>query len=267
MSVQNKRLYAIDELTDSNHTAWKQRIELVLQDRGLWKYVTGKCEPPTEKKAFEAWEEKDQAAKAQILLTVSDHILMSVRGAKTSKEAWTKIASTFEQKGLSAQVFLRRKLLSTKFSDREDASMQNHLNGLRELSDRLQAIGVEVKDEELAIIALCSLPPQFDSLIIALEQRPPSDITFEFVSARVLAEASRQSQAEEEPNRMSVGLSARSSYRVSKCSFCKRTGHIESSCWDKYPDKRPKANIASGKGRQRPVPSGDSSDSDSEVFG
>ena len=74
MSAQNHRLYVIDQLTDTNYTAWKHRIELVLQDRGLWKYVNGNCEAPTDKKALDAWEEKDQAAKAQILLTGSDHM-------------------------------------------------------------------------------------------------------------------------------------------------------------------------------------------------
>jgi hypothetical protein len=152
----------MDKLTDKNFSAWKVRIQLVLQDRGLWKYVDGsKSEPSiTDIKAHDVWQERDQQARAQILLTVSDSILPTVRHVRTSKEAWIKISSVFEQKGLSAQVFLRRRLVNLRSEEGE--SMQSHLNTIRDLVDELSAINVHVKDEELAIITLCSLPTRFD---------------------------------------------------------------------------------------------------------
>ena len=57
----------MDKLTDKNFSAWKVRIQLVLQDRGLWKYVDGsKSEPSiTDIKAHDVCQEKDQQARAQ----------------------------------------------------------------------------------------------------------------------------------------------------------------------------------------------------------
>ena len=109
---------------------------------------------------------------------------------KTARQAWLKICSVFEQKGLSSQVFLLRKLLNVKLDDGE--SMQSHINKIRELSDQLEAIGDPVRDRQLAIITLCSLPERFNSVVTSLESRPPEDITFDMIAGRLLAEEERQ---------------------------------------------------------------------------
>ena len=82
--------------------------------------------------------------------TVSDSILPTVRHVRTSKEAWIKISPVFEQKGLSAQVFLRRRLVNLRFEEGE--SMQSHLNTIRDLVDELSAINVHVKDRNLLLL-------------------------------------------------------------------------------------------------------------------
>ena len=98
----------------------------------------------------------------------------------------------FEQKGLSSQIFLRRKLINVKLD--ESQSMQIHINKIREFADQLEAIGDPVRDRELAIIILSSLPEKFNALIISLEARPPDEITFDSVAIRLLAEEERQKE-------------------------------------------------------------------------
>ena len=226
-------LYSVEKLSEKNYSAWKVRVQLILQDRGLWKYVEGaKADPPSEVKLHEAWEEKDQQARAQILLSVSDLLLPTVRHTRSAKEAWSKIASVFEQKGLSAQVFLRRKLVNLRFEESE--SMQTHLNTIRDIVDELAAINVVIKDEELAIITLCSLPNRFDSLIVSIESRPANEITFEYVSNRLLGEYHRQSELSDvSSSSESSALLVRQS-KSFKCVHCGRSGHTVQRCWDKY---------------------------------
>ena len=134
----------------------------------------------------------DQDALSQIALTVSDGVVGHIRNAKSAREAWLKICSVFEQKGLSSQIFLRRKLINVKLD--ESQSMQIHINKIREFADRLEAIGDPVRDRELAIIILSSLPEKFNALIISLEARPPDEITFDSVAIRLLAEEERQNE-------------------------------------------------------------------------
>lgn len=45
-----------------------------------------------------------------------------------------------------------------------------------------------MKDKDLAVIILCSLPEHSNPLIISLEARPADEITFDSIASRLLAE-------------------------------------------------------------------------------
>jgi hypothetical protein len=101
--------YQIDKLTSKNFSVWKFRIQMVLKARKLWKYVE------TPNLSLDAkQQEQEQEAFSQIALTVSDGVIGHIRNCKTAHEAWVKICSVFEQKGLASQIFLRRKLVNMK---------------------------------------------------------------------------------------------------------------------------------------------------------
>lgn len=223
-------------LTAANFTTWKYRLQLILRDRQLWKYVDGSTPTPVEAGQRAEWEEKDQLALSQIALTVSDSVVGHVRNARTSAEAWTKLCSVFEQRGLAAQVFLRRKLVNIKLNG--GGSMLDHINTVRELSEQLNAIGAPVGDGELAITLLGSLPDTYDPLIISLESRSAQDVTFDGVAARLLAEERRQQEAVRaariDPTLVAEQALMAKSGKRKMCSFCRRPGHSEESCWDKH---------------------------------
>ena len=96
---------------------------MVLTDRSLWEYANGTIIPPvldgteaTNRKLAE-WKKKDGCALAQIALTVGNNELIHVKRAKTAAEAWTKICSVYEAKGLAAKIFLRRKFFNAKLKE------------------------------------------------------------------------------------------------------------------------------------------------------
>ncbi len=93
----NSNLYQVDKLTNSNFAIWKFRIEMVLKARKLWKYVETEADASVKEK------EQEQEALSQIALTVSDGATGHIRNAKTARQAWLKICSVFEQKGLASQ--------------------------------------------------------------------------------------------------------------------------------------------------------------------
>ena len=117
--------------------------------------------------------------------------------------------------------------------------MQSHINKIRELSDQLEAIGDPVKDRELAIIILCSLPERYNPLVISLESRSPEDLTFDMVSGRLLAEEERQKETGSESSDAVYGERAFYTGRFPrqrslKCTWCGRVGHMERNCYDKH---------------------------------
>jgi hypothetical protein len=242
-SEATRSLYQVPLLNANNFTTWKYRMELILKSRRMWKYVDGSAVAPNTRDTADVkreYEENDQLAHSQIVLTVSDSVISHLRTTTTAKDAWVKICSVFEQKGLAAKVFLRRKLLNLK----KEAStpMQEHINTVRDLAEQLSAIGSPISDGDLAITLLCSLSDAYDPIIISLESRDPKDITFDLIAARLLAEELRQKESvghemTSTEKAESALLAKRSSngFRSSKvCTHCKRPGHSEMNCWDKH---------------------------------
>jgi hypothetical protein len=244
VSNPNNSLYQVDKLSDKNFTVWKFRIEMVLKSRKLWKYVEAETEEKKEK-------EQEQEALSQIALTISDRVVGHIRGLKTPRAAWLKLCAVFEQKGLASQVYLRRKLFTMKFA--KGGSMQDHLNNISEVSNQLDAIGDPVKDRDLAIISLITLPESYKPLITTLESSPADAITFDLICARLLAEEERQKEFEspEAPTETAFISSTNSKYdrrrSPMQCGYCGKTGHTEARCWDKH--GRPEAVSDNIKGR------------------
>jgi hypothetical protein len=139
------------------------------------------------------WILAPNCALAQIALTVGNSELVHIKGAKSSNEAWSKICGAYEAKGLAAKIFLRRKFFNVKLKE-GDGMQAHHINYVRELADQLDAIGAPVSDGDIAMTLLCSLPEQYDALIVALEARPAEELTSEFVGARLLAEEKRRQE-------------------------------------------------------------------------
>lgn len=254
-------LYTIDKLNSSNFSSWKFRMQMILIDRGLWEIVDGTQVAPVVTSGDEAsqaklvdWKKKDNTARAQIALTVGNSELVHIKAAKTSREVWTKICSVFEAKGLAARIFLRRKFFNIKL--KEGDGMQAHINQVRELAEQLDAIGAPVTDSDIAMTLLCSLPEQYDSLIVALESRPSDDLTSEFVASRLLAEEKRRQESfnvkvngTAEAAFVGNQLSGGDKKKSKRCKFCKSIGHTEDTCYRKhgYPVGHPlhqKSNMA-----------------------
>ena len=204
-------------------------------DRGLWDIVEGtEAKPdPADDKLVESWIKRDRQALAQIVLTVASNLLVHVRSAKSSSEAWAKICSAFEAKGLASKVYLRRRFFTIKYQDGTGLSMQDHINKVRDLADQLAEMEAAVSDEDLAMTILCSMPDRFDSLIVSLESRPFKELTSDFVINRLLAEDRRQWEQGQQKLGMQEAHQVRAATST-RCSFCKIKGHIEAKCYRKH---------------------------------
>jgi hypothetical protein len=230
-------MYTIDKLSRTNFSHWKFRITFVLKDRGLWEFV----DPTTAEASTRTNPAGNTQALSQIVLTLSDDQLSLARGETSAAGAWRKICTQFEQRGLAQKIHLRRKLFNIKY--KEGTTMQAHLNTFRDIVDQLEAIEFGVKDDDLAILALCSLPSRFDGLVIQLESMPAEQLTFATVSARLLSEYDRQAEAlstqfSPEPPTALTANTPRGDSFSSVCSYCGRPGHTEDGpgrkCWDKH---------------------------------
>ncbi len=65
--------------------------------------------------------------------------------------------------------------------EREDLLV--HINMVKALADQLRSIEVNIKDEDVYMVLLMSLPPSFDNLVTSLESMSTKDVDLQFIVA------------------------------------------------------------------------------------
>ena len=97
MSFNGLRLeYALDG--SSNYIAWKDRMEVVLEDNGLKEFIDSNVPKPGSSDAalLDAWKKKIAKTRRILLEGVKDHIVSSLHGKATPLLMW-KALTDFSQ--------------------------------------------------------------------------------------------------------------------------------------------------------------------------
>ena len=211
----------------------------MLLARGLWGQVDG-----TDKLAEGAnaavraeFLKKSQKAFSIIVMAVSTPQLYLITSCEEPKEAWDKLREHFECKTLANKLFLKKQYFRTQMQ--EGASIDAHLKHMKEITDRLAAIGAPISEEDQVVTLLGSLPHNYSTLVTALEARVDS-LTLSFVQQSLIHE-------EQKINEMSKDVPTTSSFssmdtalmgkcrrdRIRKplrCFGCHEIGHIRRNC-------------------------------------
>ena len=94
MSFNSLRLeYALEG--SSNYVAWKDRMEVVLEDNGLKEFVDTDVQKPTDAAAVEAWQKKIEKCRRILLEGVKDHIVSSLHGKASPYLMWKSLKDLF----------------------------------------------------------------------------------------------------------------------------------------------------------------------------
>ena len=177
----------INKFDGTNYHKWKFKMQMVLEERDVWKVVSGEvkleqCQVPTDQALF---KKKSRKAFAMICLAMEDSQLPLVRSASGANDAWSRLEEHFEKKSLSNKLFLRRRFFTAKMDEGDD--VLSHINKMKTLAEQLDAVGAPVSEDDLVITLLGSLSESFAFLITALESRADS-LSWELVTSRLLHE-------------------------------------------------------------------------------
>src|SRR3984957_13985046 len=204
LSSLSSSLNSIEKLNSTNFHSWKFQMTQLLKYRGLWKLVNGIEVAPAapanadDNKEHLSWEEKNDEAMALITLSLSTSELATVRDTANARDAWLAILGVYEAKDLPNKLFLRRQFSNMRLED--GMSMQQHINNIKNVVDQLKSIGSPVTDDDIAVVLLNSLNGKYDSLVVALESRPPEELTSSLIAARLLQEERRRSNQHHDRN-------------------------------------------------------------------
>eukprot|EP00253_Pinus_taeda_P003759 PITA_03759 len=160
MSFNRLRLeYALEG--SSNYIAWKDKMEVVLDDNVLKDFIDAKVPKPTDFAQVEAWKNKRAKCQRILLEGVKDTIVSSLHGKASPYLMWKALIDLFQRKSDQRKLVLKDKLKNIKCEKGD--SIPKYLTKFTQCQDELGSVVVTVDDEDLVSLALLGLPKSWHS--------------------------------------------------------------------------------------------------------
>lgn len=114
---------------------------------------------------------------------------------------------------------------------KEGTLVEQHLKEMKELTDRLAAIGAPVKEEDQVVTLLGSLPPSYSTLVTTLEAKA-GELTLSHVQQALINEEQKRKEKSHKSQTDSalVNVHGRKKGRQVKCFGCEKLGHYKRDC-------------------------------------
>lgn len=238
--------YGVTQFNGTNFPNWKFRVEVLLEEFGVKQCVSENCPSDAKEEHKEKWRKSDNKCKSLIVQCIADSHLEYVMGKNTSKEIWDSLLKTFERKGVASQLYLRRRLLTMKYSG--EMNLESHFVKFDEIIRQLRSAGAKLENEDIVCHLLLTMPETYNNVVTALETLSPDTLTIEFVKGRLLDEEAKKSNSikNEESSSDSAAFNAKNTGKFPfKCYNCDRVGHKSAEC------KLKKKTVYKGKNRSK----------------
>ena len=153
--------YALDG--SSNYIAWKDRMEVVLEDNGLKEFIDSDVPKLRSSDAalLDAWKKKTAKTRRILLEGVKDHIVSSLHEKATPFLMWKALTDLFKSRSDQRKLALKDKLIKIKMVKGD--SIPKYLTKFFYCKDELGSVGVTVDEEDLVSLALLRLPKSWHS--------------------------------------------------------------------------------------------------------
>lgn len=166
---------------------------------------------------------------------VDESLYPIIRECKSAKDVWTKLSNSYEDKGLSRRLGLLRKPFHTNMADFE--SMEDYLNEILSLTQKLDAIGAGIEDEFIGVIMLNGLSEDYNPLIMTIENSGAA-ITSDYIRSILIKQDTKRMEKMKE----NVLLTNTKGSNKGRCSICQKKGHNASKCWKRNQSSKAEPN-------------------------
>ena len=163
--------WSIEKLNGSNWNTWKFQMKHLLMAKGLWSLIDGSEVLASEASAAaEAlFQSRLHKAFSTIVLAIDSAQLYLVTSCEDPKQAWNALKNHFERETLANKLLLKKQYFRSEM--KEGTSVDQHLKHMKDITDKLAAIGAPVSEEDQVVTLLGSLPRRFATLVTAIETR------------------------------------------------------------------------------------------------
>ena len=120
-----------------NHIAWKERMEVVLDDNGLKDFIDEEIPKPasSDATALDAWQKKTTKCRRILLEGVKDHIVSNLHHRATPLLMWKALKNLFQIRSNQRKLALKYKLKKIKMEKGE--SIPKYLTKFVQCRDEL----------------------------------------------------------------------------------------------------------------------------------
>ena len=125
-------------------------------------------------------------------LNLADNQLTCIKSYKRSAESWKTLYNIHETKGLSNIFFIRRKFFTCKMQECDN--LLDHVNKVKAFADQLVCLKVPVRDENIVMTLLESLPTLYEYLITVMKTMSMNELTMNYITTRLMHEMSKRKE-------------------------------------------------------------------------
>jgi hypothetical protein len=240
----------IEPLEVENYGTWHLRMKALLTHKGLWKAVEGSgasgsgtsVTASTEgsgRPAAGTSEDSDKALSL-IILNVKDQHLTTLATCKTAKEAWEKLATTYQSQLNARRMQLRKQLTLLKMASNKPLTV--YFARARTLWTDLKVAGHTMAESEVVYSTLSGLPSQYNTAVEIITTTTKEELKLDTVLAQLLPVEARHSR-DTEGSSAEVGTPALVAHSDShSCFYCGKAGHLIKHCYQRKRDMAKQAH-------------------------
>jgi len=229
-----------------DYLSWSYRMQVILESRQVFTYVTGETPKPpvgANPSDIREWERADMYAGMILCDACTDTVALHVRFAKTSKQAWDRLATLYKPNEILETIRAAGELANAKWDETQE--IEEHFQNMRLLRMKLD-IGNDPKAKAmtwLAAVVNC-LPPSAKTIVTmsrpgSLSGAPPEKIvefTENLINRLIEWDYTRKDNLSHD-----VGPSIQNRYsedkRNMKCHYCNKKGHFARECRKREVDR------------------------------
>ena len=230
MAVSTDEKWSIDRLDSQNWMTWKFQMRHLLLAKDLWGFVDGTetLEEDATAQQQADHRKKSQKALSTIVMAVSVSQLYLITSCDNPRQAWDALKNHFERDTLANKLLLKKKYFRMEM--KETASAEAHLKEMKELTDKLAAVGAPIAEEDQVVTLLGSLPKKYSTLVTALEARR-DNLSLSYVQEALLHEEQKLSESPSLSDSSQADQKALvGKRRPVRCYECGEIGHIRRNC-------------------------------------
>ena len=228
--MSSSKALSFEKLGEENYPVWKVYMEAMLVRKSLMDIVDGTKVMPMGSpgsKAVIAFRRAQAEARAEIILCLEPSQLPHARSADL-KVIWDELDAVHRSRGFTTRLALRRKFLF--LTKKTDQPMQSWIAEVRDAAHLLNA-DAEASEEDIILVLTQGLTSKFDNFVVTLDATAASDLTLDYVIARLLNEEAHQGVIRQSAADSALAAtSTRHNLQNITCFLCQKKGHYQSHC-------------------------------------